>query len=250
MTKGQRYRYEMIVRVRDFGAANADRFPSSSTASLKFAEVTAAVAALEDHLTRRELARVEARRVKATTRAAVAISMKTLARTARRLTLSEPGMNPFRMPSSRTVSALLTTARVFIDEARRREARFVEFGLAPTFVSHFTGLVTQLDEAVTVRNNGRAWRRRAQSGIEDALRTAADAVRDLDVMVPNRLDGDPVRLGHWRGARRIEGMGSSSSTAARARAIVPVGGSTAAAGDAPASAQEPVVVETSVTAAA
>ncbi len=213
MTRKQRYRYEMFVRVRDFGTANAELFPSSSKGSLMFGQVAAAVAAVEEHLTRRDLARVESRRVKANTRAGVTAYMATIARTARRVTAQEPGLSPFRRTGSQTAAALLSKARLFIAEARPRESAFVEFGLAPTFISDFTALVDQLDTAVTVKNNGRAWRRRAQTGIESALRSGAAALENLDVVVPNALHDDVVRQGHWRGARRIEGQGSSSSGA-------------------------------------
>lgn len=165
------------------------------------------MAAVEDHLTRRDRARVEARRVKATTRAAVTRYMLAIARTARRVTAGEPGLNPFRLAGSHSVAAVLAKARLFIEEARSREAAFVELGLAPTFISDFTALVDQLDDAVAVRLNGRSWRLKAQTGIENALRSGADAIANLDVLVPNALHDDPVREGHWRGARRIEGQG-------------------------------------------
>ena len=57
MTRRQRYRYEMFVRVRDFGRASQDLFPASSTGGQAFGRVIAAVAAIEDHLTKRDLAR-------------------------------------------------------------------------------------------------------------------------------------------------------------------------------------------------
>jgi hypothetical protein len=207
MNRKQRYRYEMLVRVRDFGTANAQLFPGSSKGGRLFGQVSAAVAAVEDHLTRRDRARVEARRVKATTRAAVTGYMVTIARTARRVTAGEPRPSPFKLTGSQTAAAVLSKARLFIAEARPREAAFVEFGLAPTFIRDFTALVDQLDEAVTVRLNGRGWRLKAQTGIENALRSGADALTNLDVLVPNALHDDPVREGHWRGARRIEGQG-------------------------------------------
>jgi hypothetical protein len=220
MNRKQRYRYEMLVRVRDFGAAHVDRFPESSKGGRLFGQVKAAVAAVEDHLTRRDLARVEARRVKAATRAAVTRYMGAIARTARRVTAGEPGLNPFRLSGSQQAAAVLSKARLFIEQARPREAAFVEFGLVPTFISDFTTLVDQLEDAVAVRNNGRGWRRRHQRGIESALRSGADALVNLDVLVPNALGGDPVLEGHWQGARRIEGQGSSSSRVVKAPLVV------------------------------
>ena len=212
MRKEQRYRYEMFVRVRDFGTANAELFPSSSKGGRMFTEVSAAVTAIEESLTKRDLARAEARRVKPGTRAVVTSYMKVIAATARQIALDEPGPNPFRRGGSKSNAALLAKARLFIDEAKVREATFVEFGLPVTFISDFTTLVDELAVAVTVRNNGRAWRQRAQVGIESALTTGAEAIHNLDVLVPNALRLDPVRTGFWHGARRIEGLVHKAST--------------------------------------
>ena len=50
MTKSQKARHEMFVRVRDFGAAHTQLFPESSTGGKSFQQVTAAVAAIDAHL--------------------------------------------------------------------------------------------------------------------------------------------------------------------------------------------------------
>jgi hypothetical protein len=212
MKKPERYRYEMLVRVRDFGTANRDVFPESSTGGQAFAQVAAAVSAVEDALTKRDLARVEARRVKAATRASVYEYMKTLALTARHAMKDEPFLNPFVMPSQKTTEALLSKARAFVGEARSRETAFVTLGLPPGFISEFSALVDHLHTAVEVKNSGRALRTKAQGGVEHALDLGAEAVKTLDVLVPNVLRSDPVRLAHWRGARRLEGVHSSSAT--------------------------------------
>ena len=59
-------------------------------------------------------------------------------------------------------------------------------------------------------------------GIEGALRSGADALVNLDVLVPNTIGGYPVLEGHWRGARRIEGQGSSSSRVVKTPVVTPV----------------------------
>jgi hypothetical protein len=201
----------MFVRVRDFGQANRDLIPESSTGGQLFGRVAAAVTAIEEHQTKRDLARGETRRVKATTYAAVFDYMKILAHTARRATLDESVRNPFVLPRRRTMSAMLSKARLFIDEAKSREGKFVNLGLASTFVSEFSMLVEQLHDAVETRNTARAHREKAQAGIERALADGFEAIRNLDVLVPNTLRADAVRLGHWRGARHLDGMASSSA---------------------------------------
>ena len=70
MPKHQRFKYEMFVRVRDYGITHTELFPESSTGGQTFAKVTATVAAIDEHLKNRVLATAEARKVKAATRAA------------------------------------------------------------------------------------------------------------------------------------------------------------------------------------
>ncbi len=77
MKKVQRFKYEMFVRVRDFGAANAALFPDASKGGQAFARVLAAVAALDEQQQAHLLGLAEARRIKAATRDAVVDYMKT-----------------------------------------------------------------------------------------------------------------------------------------------------------------------------
>lgn len=179
------------------------------------AVVTAIVSTIETSLTRRELARAEARRVKKATRTAVTEYMHIISRTARQVTRGEAERSPFVMPLKRSMSSLLASARTFVDEAARREASFVDFGMPLAFVEEFRVLVDRLDSAVAARNNGRAWRIKAQTGLETAVREGMEAVHVLDVIVPNVLRGDAAGLGHWRGSRHIDGIRSARVRRAR-----------------------------------
>ena len=111
MTRLQRFKYEMFVRVRDYGTAHAALFPESSAGGQTFARVAAAVAALDDHLSNRIVASAESRKVKAATRAAVSESIRTLALVARRATRPDPEATRFRIPRGRSVKIDIQTAR-------------------------------------------------------------------------------------------------------------------------------------------
>jgi hypothetical protein len=205
----------MFVRVRDYGTAHSELFPESSTGGKTFGQVTAAVAAIDEHLKDRVVARADARKVKAATRAAVFNYMKTIALTARRVTRPESGTNPFRMPRQRSLKVELSTARAFIEEAAERQDRFVHFGLPPTFLSDFQSLVNDLQRAVDVRLSSKTTRGEAQAGIRSSLAEGLEAIRDLDAIVVIATRDDRVALAAWQAARRIEGQRSSSSSAVK-----------------------------------
>lgn len=235
MKKNQRFRYEMFVRVRDYGTAHRDLFPESSNGGHLFAQVAAAVAAIEENLTGRGRARAEAQRVKSSTRGAVADSMKAIVATARRVLSAEPGSNPFKMPTQQTAAAILGQARLFIEEAQKRPDDFGRLEMTPESITEFVRLVDQLDQAVEVQLNSRTRRREAQTGLETALASGLEIIRNLDVVIANVARQDPVRYGAWRAARRIEALHrkpSPSKTSAETPAATPAAVQTVALAEA------------------
>lgn len=214
MTKQQRFKYEMFVRVRDFGTAHAALFPEASKGGQAFARVLAAAAAIDEHLKDHVLGRAEARRIKAATRESVFEYMKTIAAAARRLTRVESAVSPFVLPRGRNLAAELATARAFMEEGATRQAEFEQFGLPPTFISDFRALVDRLQQAADVRLSSKTVRRKAQAGITTALAQGLDAARDLDVIVAIATrQADPTTFAAWTSARRIEGLGSGAAKA-------------------------------------
>src|SRR5262245_19981241 len=95
MTGVDTRRYEMLVRVRDFGATFADRFPPSSLGGQAFATVKAAVDALSEHAASLMSGKGTAREgttSKAVTREALRDDLEAIIRTARALALDTPGV--------------------------------------------------------------------------------------------------------------------------------------------------------------
>jgi hypothetical protein len=223
MNRQQRYRYEMFVRVRDFGAANEALFPRSSEGGQQFARVTAIVADIEEHLKQRDIARVDAQRVKTATRAKVRDYMRTIAHIARRANRTGSGGNRFKLPQRKSVNALVTRARVFADLLQTRGPEFARFGLSPASISEFTALVEQLEQAVAVRMNSRSARRQAQEGVEHALVDGFAIIQDLDALMETTLRNDPVHFAGWQGARRIEGVGTPYAVTLPAAPEAPAG---------------------------
>jgi hypothetical protein len=219
MTKSERYKQEMLVRVRDFGAAHGALFPESSPGGERFAQVATAVAAVEQHLKALALGSASARGVKASTRAAVLQYMKTLAKAARRISRTEREPNPFKLPRRNLLQVQVGTAQAFLVEAERRQAAFVAIGLPPTFISDYRVLVDELTQAFYGRLNSKTLRATAQAGVRAAIRQGLEVVRDLEVLVEIATRQDPVLATAWRVARTIEGQGASASARAKNAAV-------------------------------
>ena len=114
MTRQQRFKYEMFVRVRDFGAAHAALFPELSKAGQALARVSSAVTELDEHMKNHVLGGADFE------------YLKTIAKAARRVTRPEPGVSPFRLPRHRSLSAELATARAFSEEAATQRAKRID----------------------------------------------------------------------------------------------------------------------------
>ncbi len=209
MTKAQRYTYEMLVRVRNFGTEQASQFPEASAIVGKFTQVAGLVTAIEMHLKNHTLSM---RGVKSSTKEAVVGYLKAIASAGRRVTGDERNRNPFILPRRRNLAVVLATARGFLDEAAQRQEQFVEFGLPPTFISDLTTLVDGLEGAQSTHLDSKTMRANAQAGIRAAVREGVLLVRDLDVLMQIAPQVEEVLTATWKAARRIEGQASSSAS--------------------------------------
>src|SRR5262249_13928370 len=100
--------------------------------------------------------------------------------------------------------ALMTIARVFIQDAEATKDQFVAHGLAETFVGELQKLLEKFEQAARDREAGRSARIAAQAGIEKALLAGLAAVRKLDVIIANQLQHDPATLAVWERERRVD----------------------------------------------
>lgn len=241
MEKTHRLKYEMFVRVRNFGVASRDVFPEESAAGNKFVQLAAVVKVVEEQLVRQGQARAEARRVKQSTRHAARAYLKEVALAGRRAAVSETGPHPFRLPRRRAATEVLTTARLFMEEAARRSDKFAELGLPPTFMTDFSKAVDELAAAVGRQQDSRAARHKARGAIDAGLDRGMAIVADLDVVVPASLRADPDRLAEWFGARHMDQPGNDTRGASRVNAASPLSPPAAAAatGPTPTSLPEP-----------
>jgi hypothetical protein len=198
-------RYAMLGRVRDFGQAHRALFPESSVGGQAFAAVGAAVAELTEHAVAKLSSAREGFRAKAEARLALIDRLEAVARTARAIAVDSPGFDDsFRLPRKHSNEALVTIARVFIQDAEATKNQFVAHGLAETFVAELQKRLEKFEQAARDCDAGRSARIVAHAGIEQALLAGLAAVRKLDVIVANQLQHDSAALAVWEVERRLE----------------------------------------------
>jgi len=122
MNELENKRYQMLIRVREFGARHASDFPANSFGGQTFSEVGAVITELAGYATTQSVGRGSARErtvSKATARAALYEHLLAINVTARAVALDTPGRETqLRRPRSGTDPALSTAGR-----ARSRSTR-------------------------------------------------------------------------------------------------------------------------------
>ncbi len=239
MTRDQRYRYEMFIRVRGFGTTHADLFSPLSTAGRAFARVAEALAAI-DRYSQAYIVASAAKRIKKTTRKLVFRDMKMIALAARRLVQPDGRGNPFRLPRPRSLARELAAARAFLDEAGKRPDDFAALGLPSTFMNEFKRKVDDLQTVIDARLKSRTDRRQARAGIATAIADGFDAACELDVVVTVATRDDPARFAAWGAARHVTRRRPS---ARRRAAIAPETPTAAPTSDPPPAAVEHEVLD-------
>lgn len=204
MTKKERVRYEMLMRVRDFGTRNQDRFPVSSTGGQAFATIAKAVEQCGEHAKAKLLTAKQGHEAMAVSRKAIYRQVRILARSARELRRTEnAAADPLRRPKRLPDAGLITKARSFLDLAARRRDELDAVGLPPTCLPDLRQATDDLEAALLERRTGRGWLTAAQVGITIALAAGCRAARTLDTVVANAIEDDPVLFAEWRRHRRV-----------------------------------------------
>jgi len=201
----ERRRYEMLVRVRDFGDNYGDLFPASSVARESFTAVAAAIKELDTQdLTHMAASASALLEQKTRAREALLARLRAIGQTARVLAKDAPGLDEqFPVPTEPSDQRLLTTGRKFARDVESLTSQFIAHGMPVTFVADLNALVDGFDRSLRDRGLGRETRRAARASTKAALSSGLAAVRSLNAVVINHLRHDEVTTTVWEQARRI-----------------------------------------------
>ena len=209
-------RYEMLIRVKELGAAHADAFPASSVGGQMFAAVAAAVDQLHGHVAAQASGRgavKEATTSKAAARTTLRGTLEAISHTSRALALDTPGIaDKFRVPRSRNDQRLLGAARAFIVDAQPLLDAFVTHNLPASFLTDLQADIDALEYAIHEQAVGEESHIAARASITRAMGDGLTAVQHLDAMVPNGLRHDSAAIAVWTSARHVERTRRAAST--------------------------------------
>jgi hypothetical protein len=212
MDAKQRRRYEMLLRLRDFGMTHRELFATSPLAQEAFESLNSAV----DELTATDLVKLSASASARANRQAVARKTLTelllkVTQLARVLRARGKDLPRFDLPESRSDQMLLTAARQFAQDAAAFDADFAGHGLGPKAIADAT---FAFDTALRDRGMKRADHTAARTRIQDLLSAVVLDVRRLDLIVESQLANNTPLLAVWREARRVLSARTGRSTGA------------------------------------
>lgn len=206
MNDSDRRRYEMLVRVKQFGIDNAADFTGIATA--KFEEIGDKVDNTEVKSAAQQAGFGQAAQqfeVKDTARENLRDEMSAIARTARSMEYSFNGISEqFRFHRSLTDETLLARGRAFAAAAVARQADFIAYGLPATFIADLTAAADAFEVTFATAASATADQVAATAETAGFIREGLIAKRVLDGIVRNRYGDNPGKLAAWLSASHVE----------------------------------------------
>ena len=208
MRDTERRRYEMFLRVREFGASRATQFPLTTLAGELFARLNTVIDELGTHTTAQSSGRSATQQSsasKAAAREELRRDLEAISRTARVMAFSTAGLeDKFRAPRSVADQALLATARAFAADAHPLSAEFTRRGLPDDFLDDLNADIEEFEQAINQKIQKRGAQVAATAAIDSALERGSDTVRELDAIMRNRLANDSSSLAAWLSASHTQ----------------------------------------------
>jgi hypothetical protein len=200
-------RYEMLKRVRDFGVTQTAAFPEGSFGKELFATVTQVVTELDSQTTNRSSSKGAAQSIaatKSTFREDLRELVAAINRTARVLAFETPGLeNKFRLPRGNNDQALLNAARAFAADAVSLKTAFLKHEMPADFIERLNQLIADFEKVSTEKAAAVGSHVAAKIEIDETVARGLQTVRQLDVIIRNKFNGDPAILANWTRASHV-----------------------------------------------
>lgn len=194
MNDRERRRYDMFVRVRQFGVESAVDFPAPSIGATQFGVVDTEINFLDASGADQAAGFGEARQqyeIKGTARENLREDMSDIARTARSMEYAFNGIeDKFRMPRGTNDQELIATARAFALEAVPYQADFVAYGMPATFITDLDALIAAFEATLPTTAGAIDEHVAATANIAESIRRGMQAVRILTGVVQNKYAHD------------------------------------------------------------
>lgn len=209
MNDNENRRYQMFLRVQDFGEARKADFAPTSLGKQYFTTLAGIITELAGHSASKAsgfgLAR-QGTTTRGQARAELIEDLRAISRTARVMSDDVPGLaDKFRLPSGRISDQnLLALARAFHADAAPFAAQFIAHELRSDFLEDLAADIAAFEEAIRLQSSGVGDHVAANAAIDDAIERGIEIVRKLDAIMKNKYANNPAVLAEWLSASHTE----------------------------------------------
>ena len=209
MNDDERRRYEMFLRVHNFGEAHKDAFPAATLGREVFDNLSAVIDELRNLATTKfssALAAKQGTSSKAVARDRLLRRLNRISDTARSMAITTPDLDEkFRMPRSNVNhQTLLSVARAFAADALPLKDNFIRHEMPADFIEDLEAAIADFEEAGEDQTRSTEERIASRAAIDAAIERGLNEVRRLDAIVRNKFFDDPATIAEWESARHIE----------------------------------------------
>jgi hypothetical protein len=132
-------------------------------------------------------------------------AMRDLRNFANSIAHDNPGVeNKFRLPRNGGKRGLVTTARVFADDALDYKQAFIDYGLDADFITDLQAKADALEEALAEADASAADQVGATDALELKITEANNLIQILDPIVRRTYRTNPTKLAAWIYASHVE----------------------------------------------
>ena len=208
MTKYDRVRYYMFIRVGRFIADNLADFVAGGVVQTQNAVLQAAITAVET-LTGEQVSGLSGARFefnsKDTARENLREILSEISATARSMVYEFAGIDiKFRMPRNRNDAELLAKARAFLADATPLENDFIRYEMDKKFLNELQTLITEFENTLETPGTAIDSHVAATAELGTEIRTGMIAVRTMQGAVVNKYRDDTGKLAAWLSASHVE----------------------------------------------
>ncbi|CAN5577706.1 hypothetical protein BH10ACI1_BH10ACI1_32650 [soil metagenome] len=208
MTKYDRVRFYMFIRVVRMITDNIADFVAGGVILTQFAVLQTVIAAVET-LTGEQVSGLSGARFefnsKETARENLREALSEISRTARSMVYEFAGIDlKFRMQRNRNDADLLAKARSFITEATPLKGDFIRYEMDSNFLTALQTLIDEFEAAMDAPGTEIDSHVAATAEIGAEIRKGMIAVRTLNGAVKNKYRNDVGKLAAWLSASHIE----------------------------------------------
>jgi hypothetical protein len=206
MNDNLRRRYEMLIRVRDYGAQYTASFPANTRGQELFTELGTVIDEIEQLAAAQESNSRSSREGttnRGEARTDLREEMEAISETARAMALDTHGLeDKFRIPRGNANDVvLLNAARAFAADALPLKDEFIRYGLPADFLDRLNAAIAVFEQAIDSQQRSRRSQVSATTGLDDAIERGVNKVRQLDAVVRNKFRDDAAKLAEWENAR-------------------------------------------------